>query len=145
MVEGAGFVIVNVTGAGVSGCVVDRCICWSSGVDFCVIHVPILMNVSPIILRVERRSCDLPLLGWPQLFVPFASCGCLGSLGCLRSMDIFLSLLFRVLPPLAPPPRPLVVISLGFCLVAVGEYDSVKSGLSSSWVTILSNCSIIKG
>ena len=141
----SGFVIVSVTGAGASCCVVDHCICWSSGVDFCVIHVPILINVSPIILRVERKSCDLPLLGWPQLFVQFASFGCLGSLGCLRSMDVLLSLLFRVLPPLASPPRPLVRVSLGLCLVKAGEYDSVKSVLSSSWVDLLSNCSVIKG
>ena len=58
----SGLVIVNVIGAGALGCVVGRCICWSSGVDFCVIHFPILMNVSPIILRVEKGSCDLPLL-----------------------------------------------------------------------------------
>ena len=60
----SGSVIVNVTGVGALGCVVDHCICWSSGVNFCVIHVPILINVSPIVLRVEKRSCDLPLLGW---------------------------------------------------------------------------------
>ena len=71
----SGLVIVNVIGAGALGCVVGRCICWSSGVDFCVIHVPILMNVSPIILRVERRSCDLPLLDWSQLFVLLVPCG----------------------------------------------------------------------
>ena len=128
----SGSVIVSVTCVGILGCVVDHCVCCSSGVNLCVIHDPILINVSPIILRVEKRSCDLPLLGWSQLFVLLASCGSLGSLGCLRSMNVFLSLLFRVLPPLAPPPRPLVVTSLGFCLVEVGEYDSVKSGLSSS-------------
>ena len=60
----SGSVIVNVTDVGALGCVFDHCICWSSGVDFCVIHLPILINVSPIILRVEKRSCDLPLLGW---------------------------------------------------------------------------------
>ena len=60
----SGSVIVSVTGVGALGCVVDHCICWSLGVDFCVIHVPILINVSPIILRVEKKSCDLPLLGW---------------------------------------------------------------------------------
>ena len=136
----SGFVTVSVTGVGTLGCSVDHCICWCPDVGFCVIHVPILVNVSPIILRVEIRSCDLPLLGWSSL-----SWGILGSFGCLWSVNVLLMLLFEVLPPLTPLPRPLVVVSLDFCLVEVGEYDSVESGLSSSWVALLSNCSAVKG
>ena len=77
--------------------------------------------------------------------MPLVSFGCLGDSGCLWSMDVFLSLLFGVLPPLVPPPRPLLRVSLGLRFTEDGEDDSVTSRLSSSWGNLLSKCPGIEG
>ena len=70
--------------------------------------------------------------------MPSASFDCLGVVVCLWSMDGFLSLLFGVLPPLFPPPRPLVAASFGLRFVEVEEDNSVTSSSSSSCGILLS-------